>query len=76
MIQPKSPNNKPKPHATVQVQSRASAAQTRKDHIMGLAEAGWSSFTPTMAAIHSFMLAAGAHLHLGGQRLAFLGDII
>lgn len=43
---------------------------------MGLAEASWSSFTLVMAAIHSFILTVVAHLHLGGQRLAFLGDII
>lgn len=43
---------------------------------MRLAEASWSSFTPVMAAIHSFILAVGAHLHLGGQRLAFLSDIV
>jgi len=43
---------------------------------MSLGEASWSSFTPVMPHIHSFTLAVGAHLHLGGQRLAFLGDII
>lgn len=38
---------------------------------MGLAEASWSSLTLMMA-----VPAARAHLHLGGQRPAFLGDII
>lgn len=50
---------------------RASAVQSKKHHLMGLAEASWSSLTPRMA-----VLAAGNHSHLGGQRPALLSDVV
>lgn len=80
MVSSTSPNHKPQTHITKQPVSKSSSCLKQKpSHTTGFGEASWSFFTSTPGChpqLYPLALAVRAHLHLGGQRLALLSDII